>query len=623
MRNFFVIDQKKLTRYATAFGLFALLILVSLFLFSHPALAGTHLETSLEKVGTASGLPQQSLPILIARLIRVVLGVLGILTVILVIYAGFTYMLAAGDDTKVKKAKKILSQTIIGLIIIFSSYAITSYILGKLLAAAFGGGTVSVQTAKKYNEPLAGSLGAGIIESHYPTRNAPEIPRNTKIFVTFKIPIKVSSIIKDFDTKPLSTDLNTAGVKIYETVKGEVKTALKAEDVVVSFDSDHKIFVFKPKEYLGNEKDKVNYTVFLTPNILNAAGKDAFVGSYKDGYPWTFTVNTTVDLVPPHILNIKTPPPAVSPKDGSTQPKNMVVEMTFNEPMDPISAAGIFKSDKVGENFSNIQVKDPSLVKGKFEISNGYTSVGFKTFDACAKDPCGSTIYCLPAPKSITVDVLAPELDPNPKNFPQAKPINGVFYNGLADASGNAFDGKGTWEKAKDVAGNIGWKPEKYTWGFTTIDKLDETTPTIESLDPVMGKGEINQTAPLQILFNREIESASINSTNISLWADPFHSLWFTSNKKSTEGAADKTTVSISHGDFVPKIDATGQFYWPVVTHGVKGMNQYCMFPSKSTTCLATNDLPFCCNGVAQAKACTTKDNCPSGDKNCTLPLNK
>ncbi|MBI4592227.1 hypothetical protein HY733_02155 [Candidatus Uhrbacteria bacterium] len=95
-------------------------------------------QTDLTTVGTAIGTDAttNTLPELIGNIIAVLLSVLGIIFVVLVVYAGFLYLTAAGDDTKVKKAKTLLSQSIIGLVIIIAAYAIASFVIDALTDVA-------------------------------------------------------------------------------------------------------------------------------------------------------------------------------------------------------------------------------------------------------------------------------------------------------------------------------------------------------------------------------------------------------------------------------------------------------------------------------------------------------
>jgi TRAP-type C4-dicarboxylate transport system permease small subunit len=95
-------------------------------------------QTDLESVGGAIGTDatNNTLPELIGNIIAVLLSVLGIIFVVLVVYSGFLYLTSAGDDGKVKKAKTILSQSVIGLILIVAAYAIANFVIDALIDVA-------------------------------------------------------------------------------------------------------------------------------------------------------------------------------------------------------------------------------------------------------------------------------------------------------------------------------------------------------------------------------------------------------------------------------------------------------------------------------------------------------
>ncbi|KKW32633.1 MAG: hypothetical protein UY76_C0021G0004 [Candidatus Uhrbacteria bacterium GW2011_GWA2_52_8d] len=91
-------------------------------------------EDQLGEVGTALGTDAtNTLPELIGNIIQVLLSVLGIIFVVLVVYAGFLYLTAGGEDTKVKKAKTLLTQSVIGLVIIVAAYAIAAFVIDALV----------------------------------------------------------------------------------------------------------------------------------------------------------------------------------------------------------------------------------------------------------------------------------------------------------------------------------------------------------------------------------------------------------------------------------------------------------------------------------------------------------
>lgn len=67
-----------------------------------------------------------------AVIIETVLGLLGIIFIVLMVYAGFEWMTAAGNEEKVSKAKETIFRAIIGLIIVVSAYAITFFVFNSL-----------------------------------------------------------------------------------------------------------------------------------------------------------------------------------------------------------------------------------------------------------------------------------------------------------------------------------------------------------------------------------------------------------------------------------------------------------------------------------------------------------
>lgn len=61
-----------------------------------------------------------------------ILSFIGVIFMILVIYGGFLWMTARGNEQQVEKAKTLIIQSVIGLIIVLSAYAITSLVGGIL-----------------------------------------------------------------------------------------------------------------------------------------------------------------------------------------------------------------------------------------------------------------------------------------------------------------------------------------------------------------------------------------------------------------------------------------------------------------------------------------------------------
>ena len=70
-----------------------------------------------------------------ARIINVALGFLGIIAVVIVLVGGFKYMISGGNEDKTTEAKNLIVAGIIGLAIILSAWAITSFVISQLLTA--------------------------------------------------------------------------------------------------------------------------------------------------------------------------------------------------------------------------------------------------------------------------------------------------------------------------------------------------------------------------------------------------------------------------------------------------------------------------------------------------------
>lgn len=64
----------------------------------------------------------------IGSIVSVALGFVGVMFMVLLIYGGFVWMTARGNEQEAEKAKKIITNSIIGLIIVFSAYAFVWFI---------------------------------------------------------------------------------------------------------------------------------------------------------------------------------------------------------------------------------------------------------------------------------------------------------------------------------------------------------------------------------------------------------------------------------------------------------------------------------------------------------------
>jgi hypothetical protein len=76
---------------------------------------------------------------MVGSAINVVLSIVGVLLLGYLIYAGFLWMTAGGNEDNVKKAKDIIKNCVIGLIILAVAFAGTTFVLRQLNRVVTGG----------------------------------------------------------------------------------------------------------------------------------------------------------------------------------------------------------------------------------------------------------------------------------------------------------------------------------------------------------------------------------------------------------------------------------------------------------------------------------------------------
>ena len=106
------------------------------------------IKGGVDTAASPAGLQQTgTLQDIIGGIISVALGFIGVLLFALFIYAGFLWMTAGGNEEQVKKAKGLIMNAVIGLIIVIASYAIADFVLTQLSQATSGAGTSGAETS--------------------------------------------------------------------------------------------------------------------------------------------------------------------------------------------------------------------------------------------------------------------------------------------------------------------------------------------------------------------------------------------------------------------------------------------------------------------------------------------
>lgn len=99
-------------------------------------------ESGLNLTGEKAGYDSSVTPepeILIGRIIQAILSFVGVVFLAFMIYGGVIWLTAQGDNQKVSKAKGIIEESIVGIIIVIIAYAVSSYLLAGFIPAVGGG----------------------------------------------------------------------------------------------------------------------------------------------------------------------------------------------------------------------------------------------------------------------------------------------------------------------------------------------------------------------------------------------------------------------------------------------------------------------------------------------------
>lgn len=103
--------------------------------FASPALAESAIDAAkggLKTSGASAGFAEnRSLTDQVSSIISAALSFLGVIFVILMIYGGFLWMTARGDEGQVTKAKDLITAAVLGLIVVVSAYAISVFVVSR------------------------------------------------------------------------------------------------------------------------------------------------------------------------------------------------------------------------------------------------------------------------------------------------------------------------------------------------------------------------------------------------------------------------------------------------------------------------------------------------------------
>ncbi len=618
----------------------------------------SELQTGVQVIDQPLGLASTDIRLIVARIIRVALGLLGIVALVLVVYAGFLWMTAGGNEEQIAGAKKLLLNTVIGLAIILSAYAIVSFVISRLTDATGGNGSGvgggGLEAPMVENFQGSGALGQ-IVKDHYPSRDQMGVPRNTRIIVSFRSPLKMDSFVEDTTGDGVFGNCRTTVENWYNDCDRlrsvsdnliNIKRADNGERIfgavvlgaVTTENNTTGVYTITIKPitdsanpnggYLGSPTESLAYIVHLGPGMLldDPANNNPSVfrasilgNSY---YEWRFSNSTALDITPPTIQS-------VFPEADAAEDKNSVLQIHFSEAVDPIGITGKFNAggDHYYVDGQNIFLKsnNSTLPLGNFTLTNGYRTLEFAPSQECGINACGNKIFCLPVCDK-------PGASCSRDNYEvlmrAAKTINtGSFeaqpFTGITDLAGNALDGNknGIANTATNTLPVFPAQkqPDNYFWNFEILNQVDTSTPYIQTIIPGIDAQNIDRYQELSITFSERMRAESMY--NIGIEEKPTHPVPIWRVPYSVFNEDGTTYTRLSHGPF---LDSSRQYYFTVVSSTVEDLHFNCFYPGKgprmtvfpnttvSPDCQSSNpqnccqvvtdqNSDFCCNGAVGA----------------------
>lgn len=283
---------------------------------------------------------------IIIAIINWTLGILALIAVVIILWGGFTWLLSQGAEDKIEKAKAILRNGLIGLVIVLSAWGIATYIINLLLDITGAGDNLYATPYDPY-EPSGGS--PFYIDHSNPADGDENVPLCHIIAVTFSYPVDSDTISENSFQVTIPQDVATnpdggKGNNQSCTDNTQCLSGLCADSgtcsgntVAGSFNFSESLYsaVFYPAE--DYQADTL-YRVELTTDVQGVDPETGAVYSLSSGDSkriFNFNTGTTTDDIPPTVdITSVTPYPTDGDVDMCLNP---TLQATFSESIDPAS----------------------------------------------------------------------------------------------------------------------------------------------------------------------------------------------------------------------------------------------------------------------------------------------
>jgi hypothetical protein len=350
----------------------------------------------------------------------------------------------------------------------------------------------------------------------------------------------------------------------------------------------------------------------------------------------------------------------VTINDKKDQPRNAVIQINFNEAINPLTLSG--SSDELQnyikivnnstsakdsgqacvadadcKSFSclnNICNGNNNYLAGHFAISNQYKTVEFISNNECGVNACGEKVYCLPENSNLRIDIKAASLadcgaDSCASRSPFNSCANGVCVdtqgkkyplsmmplNGAADLALNSLDGNrdglayGPISYYNENNSNLA-NGDNFRWSFFINDRLDLTAPKITLTNASNGQSNVPLYQNISINFDKLMMSSSLSTGAIVIndgrenVTHKLINIWNFSQQPIGYWITKENVLLNGAPDKTTAVinhtafgDATR--YESQVGSGVKDIYQNCFKPCDGPACSGESAAaPSCCDGT-------------------------
>jgi hypothetical protein len=154
-----------------------------------------------------------------------------------------------------------------------------------------------------------------------------------------------------------------------------------------------------------------------------------------------------------------------------------------------------------------------SMPLGSFNLTNGYKTLEFTPAQECGRNTCGNPVFCMPVCDKPSANCSQDHMKFYCELQKQSIKIllKHSLFQVVTDLAGNALDGN-----KNNIPNNAGSalpvfpnqkQPDNYFWSFSLVDRLDVSSPFIQTIVPGIDAERIASDQEVSMVVQQKNES--------------------------------------------------------------------------------------------------------------------